>query len=268
MASINFVLLEAESNSDTDRMGFVLSGMNMGALIGPFIAGVLYEHAGYYSVFGVVLGVLVFDTVLRLIMIEKKAAAKWLKKGNSADPSLSEETALCPEGSSTFYNSSISECSSVCSSNHVATNNQCFAFPSGSAEASVITEIHRNPGSWFKRTFRTMSCLLSSPRLAAAVYGCFTHTTLIAAFDAILPLFVKRTFGWSSTGAGLIFLAITILSLLGAAFGALSDRYGPKIVSLTGFAITIPALAFLGLVTGPVLGQQALLVVLLAIIGK
>ncbi|MCJ1378827.1 hypothetical protein MMC17_001926 [Xylographa soralifera] len=112
-----------------------------------------------------------------------------------------------------------------------------------------------------------MSCLLSSPRLAAAVYGCFTHTTLIAAFDAILPLFVKRTFGWTSTGAGLIFLAITIPSLLGVVFGALSDRYGPKIVSLIGFAITIPALACLGLVTGPVLSQQALLVVLLAIIG-
>ena len=268
MARISITPLKARSNLDTYRMGFVLSGMNLGALIGPFIAGALYEHAGYYSVFSVVLGVLVFDTILRLIMIEKKTAAKWLGEGKPADPNLTEETPLWQESSSPCYDSRMSECGSVDSSKHVATNVRCFTFPSGSSDAPVITKVRRNPVSWFKHTFPTMSCLLSSPRLAAAVYGCFTHTTLIAAFDAILPLFVKRTFGWTSTGAGLIFLAITIPSLLGAAFGALSDRYGPKIVSLVGFTITIPALAFLGLVTSPVLGQQALLVVLLVIIGK
>ena len=257
----------AESGANAYRMGFVLSGMNLGALIGPFIAGALYAHAGYYSVFGVVLGVLVFDTILRLIMIEKKHAAKWLGKGNAKGSCVSEEAPLCPDDLNHGYNTSRSENSSVYNSDHVTGDRQ-YSVPNHKYSVATVPTRYLNPVSWFKHTFPTMSCLLGSPRLTAAVYGCFTHTTLIAAFDAVLPLFVKRTFGWTSTGAGLIFLAITIPSLLGAAFGALSDRYGPKKVALVGFAITIPALALLGLVTDPVLGQQALLVVLLVIIGK
>lgn len=80
-----------------------------------------------------------------------------------------------------------------------------------------------------------MATLLSSPRLSAAVYGCFTYGNIICFFDAILPLFVKRTFGWESQDVGLIFLALTVPALAGAAFGAISDRYGPKRVALSGF---------------------------------
>ena len=113
-----------------------------------------------------------------------------------------------------------------------------------------------------------MTTLLASPRMRAATYGCFTHTLLISSFDAILALFVKHTFHWSSTGAGLIFLAITIPSTLGAAIGALSDRYGTRAVALFGFGLTVPSLALLGVVTDASVGHQAALIVLLVANGS
>ena len=46
----------------------------------------------------------------------------------------------------------------------------------------------------------------------------------MTSFDAVLPLYVKATFGWSSTGAGLIFLAVVLPSLLGPLIGWAADR--------------------------------------------
>lgn len=66
--------------------------MNFGLLFSPFVAGAVYERAGYYAVFGVVLGVVAFDFVLRVAMIEKRVAASWtagmsLGDGDSHDES-------------------------------------------------------------------------------------------------------------------------------------------------------------------------------------
>lgn len=122
--------------------------------------------------------------------------------------------------------------------------------------------------SWFIRTFPVMVILLRSPRILAAVYGCFTHTMLVSSFDAVLALFVKRTFLWSSTGAGPIFLAITIPSTLGALIGALSDRCSTRAVALFGFALTFISLALLGVVTKGSIADQAALIVLIVASGK
>lgn len=43
--------------------------------------------------------------------------------------------------------------------------------------------------------------------------------TFSSVFFQVLPLFVMETFGWSSTGSGLIFLCIFIPSLLGPSIG-------------------------------------------------
>ena len=115
--------------------------------------------------------------------------------------------------------------------------------------------------------FLIMTVLLSSKRLMSAVYGSFINTTLICAFDSVLPLFVKKTFGWNFTAAGLIFLTIAFPSILGPLAGAIADRFGPRPVALCGFAVATSALALLGLVRNGIVGMQALLGVLLTIVG-
>ena len=243
-------------------MGFVLSGMNLGALIAPFLAGAIYDSAGYYAVWIVCLTVVAFDFVLRLIMVEKKKAKKWMaKEVDSPNEGRAEEETdpLIPSNSSS---DSISNFSGSGSTQQEQGNYE-------TDESSSLVQPPSKPReSWLRRNFPAMTILLGSPRIRAAVYGCFTHTTLIASFDAVLPLFVKRTFLYTSTGAGLIFLAITVPSTLGTVIGALSDRYGTRVVSLLGFALTTPSLALMGLVTDDSTGHQAALIILLVVIGS
>ncbi|KAI4116835.1 MAG: hypothetical protein LQ345_002805 [Seirophora villosa] len=65
-------------------MGFVFSGNTLGLLFSPFLAGIVYDHLGYYAVFIILFGVIAFDIVLRGLMVEKRTADKWLAKENKA----------------------------------------------------------------------------------------------------------------------------------------------------------------------------------------
>ncbi|KAL6713704.1 hypothetical protein ACLMJK_009169 [Lecanora helva] len=185
-------------------------------------------------------------------MVEKSQAREWLGSPDivecqDAHNGVDEESPLLSE-----------DTQSVMISNGDIND---AAWPSATAAKEIGHERSRN--SWLKNNFPAMGILLSSHRILAAVYGCFTYTLLISPFDAVLALFVKRAFSWSSTGAGLIFLTITIPSTLGAFIGALSDRYGTRKVALFGFGLTIPSLALLGVVTDGSVPHQAALVVLL-----
>ncbi|KAL8993901.1 MAG: hypothetical protein Q9169_005992 [Polycauliona sp. 2 TL-2023] len=237
-------------------MGFVFSGNTLGLLFSPFLAGIVYDYLGYYPVFIILFGVILVDIALRAFMIEKRTADKWLAmEKNTYDNSPDEET----------------RDSSNEPTDHdplVAENDEAAQQPTPVNErTSLVQPKPKQSRSWISRLFPTMTVLASSPRLLVAVYGCFTHTMLLASIDSILPLFVKRTFEWTSTGAGVIFLTITCPSLFGGPFGALSDRYGSKKVCLTGLATTTLNLALMGLVAHNALVDKILLCVFLVFVG-
>ena len=229
-------------------MGFVFSGMTGGFLISPFLAGIVYAKAGYFPVFILVFAALAFDLSLRTIIIEKKKVALFIsdggqREGYKARPN--ESSSRLRNGSLTGNNRHESDSAEDSDSEQRSSRSSTNPDEPSKAKTPVTSGSKFNPAFWFRNAFPRMATLLSSPRLSAAVYGCFTYGTVICSFDAILPLFVKRTFGWDSQGVGLIFLALTVPALAGAAFGAMSDRYGPKRVSLSGFAIASVSLALL-----------------------
>ena len=247
-------------------MGFVMIGFNIGTLLGPMLGGIIYSKLGYWPVFIVVLAVVAFDFLLRLVMIEKGKAAKWEEEKPSQRPTMygsvptvydqehrPEVSEVAPEGRS----------SSETDSEQGREQASLLSSPSTNASPTP----GKDPG-FFASHFPIMITLLSSKRLMSAVYGSFINTTLTCAFDSVLPLFVKKTFGWNPAAAGLIFLAIALPSILGPLAGALADRFGPRPVALAGFAIATPALALVGLVRDGAVGMQALLCILLTLVGK
>lgn len=127
---------------------------------------------------------------------------------------------------------------------------------------------HKISKSVFFRGLLVSKKLFKSTRMLAAYFSIFIHITVITAFDAVLPTYVNEIFGWPSTGAGLIFLAITIPVILGAAMGDASDRFGPRMVALCGFAIEIASIALLGLVKHNSVVQIILLCVIPAFTGQ
>lgn len=275
--SFCFTMLCERLNSYACRMGFVFSGMTGGFLVSPFLAGIVYTKAGYFPVFIMVFASLMFDLFLRAIIIEGKAASNHtVSREQDHQPSEArpEETT-----SSVRRNASLSSLPSTEPRRASMNSGSEISDESSTAIGSDSHEHHSakfdrgprsqvRPHAWFSHTFPKMSILLNSPRLLAAVYGCFTYMTIVGSFDATLPLFVKRTFGWDSQGVGLIFLAMTAPALAGAAFGALSDRYGPKNVALSGFGISSLSLALLALIRDDSLASKVGLAILLVLMGQ
>ncbi|KAI4631703.1 uncharacterized protein J4E87_002409 [Alternaria ethzedia] len=57
--------------------GWLTIGMSIGMLISPLLGGIVYDKAGYNAVFGMCYALVGLDVILRLLLVEKKVAARW-----------------------------------------------------------------------------------------------------------------------------------------------------------------------------------------------
>ena len=257
-------------------MGFALSGMTWGTMIAPLLGGVIYKRAGYYAVFLSLLVVIAIDFILRAVMIETGEASNWQggKKmlSDTFQQDSSERTRRDDElpqhvvrpqayGAPPEVKAMRADTHSVMSKESNGT------LRTDLGERQPLLNPHKRKHPWYQNRFPTMTALLSSKRLLAAMLGTFVYNSLIASFDDILSLFAHRTFGWDSERTGLLYLAIPVPSLISPLIGMLSDRYGARIVALCGFGLTAPCLALLALVHENSPKHIVLLVVLLLLFG-
>ena len=242
--------------------------MTLGLLISPLIAGLVYDRAGYYAVFGTIFGVLGVDFLLRAFMIEKRKAVKYCPEAQSTTtPDADFQHADEFVGHASVPSTNTTGKSHSPTGTEVRSEEIRETLP-GPDEHTALLPPTSKPTSYFRRTFPKLALLGSSPRLIAAIYGCFTHAVLMASLDAIVPLFVKRVFEWTAKGAGTIFLAVSCPSLLGSWFGMLGDRYGSRPVSLAGLILTSLNLGLMGLLKENSILNKVLLCLFLTLVGK
>lgn len=229
-----------------EAVGYTTMACSVGLLSGPLLGGVVYEHGGYYAVFGLALGLIGLDIVLRLSLIEKRRAIRWLRLGEDHIDTNQEATkqhgmekaaAGGPEGAVKPGN---------CSQDQV--------IPHGAPSVSV---------------FGRVGILLNSPRIITAIWGSFVVSIMISSFDSVLPLFVQETFGWKQTGQGLIFIPLIVPHTLSPVAGSIMDKYPELCRYITGgaFLSSVPTLVLLRLVTDNSIGHKVLLCALLTPIG-
>ena len=255
-------------------MGLALSGMTLGIVVGPPLAAVIYERAGYTWVFALALIVIAIDMMLRLMIIERKDARAWLVE---ADSTATEEAskAIPPGMEATADESSygsIERSYAVRSPVHEQiANGSANGTTDGQHQDEASTLLIKStptPKNSLRRCLPTSLILLTSRPIATAVYGCIVNAILVTSFDATLPIFVSRTFSWNAERAGAILLALTVVPLLGFIPGALADRYGPSKVALTGFALATLCTLLMSLVRTDEVFQIVMLTILLFFTSK
>ena len=243
-------------------MGWYSISINGAILLGPLLGGIVFERSGYYAVFFMAFGLISLDVFLRLVLVEKKVAAKWFcvsaeSKGRYwieiydavGPPSIAPSSEMEAISSLEFLATLEAYNDSASTTNHQdVSDSRNTRFCSIGSLPPVIT-------------------LLGSLRLLTALWGSLVQAVILCAFDSVLPLFVHRTFGWGSTGAGLIFLPTVIPSFTAPFIGHIADKYGPRWLSAVGFVIAVPSLVLLRLVTHHSIRQVTLLCTLLTLLG-
>ncbi|KZF24304.1 MFS general substrate transporter [Xylona heveae TC161] len=245
-------------------MGYVTVSMSVGILIAPLLGGVVYAHGGYYSVFAMAFALIGVDIFLRLVMIEKKVAAKWsiTNQGGSYGTCADTQDAENAGGSAQDSEGSSQQASGQAGKNSHNASNVRSSAVEGSAPS--LRETTRSAKKWKLPPIVT---LLKSRRLLSALFGCLVQAALMTSFDSVLPLYVHRIFHWGATAAGLIFLPAVLPSFVSPVVGFLSDKYGPRWLATIGFILALPFWVLLRLVDHDSTGQKVLLCALLAFIG-
>ena len=172
-------------------IGYVGMAYSLATLLAPLLGGVVYDKGGYYQVFGMAFGMIAFDIVLRLLLIEKKAAKKWFP--DEPEVSLADRQ----EARSDIPMAPSDE-------------QQAVPTPAQLERAQSRNSLHKR---------LPITQLIRSRRMQTAFFGNIVVAMVMTAFDTTLPLFVSETFHWDSIGGGIIFLAPLAPSFLGPIYG-------------------------------------------------
>ncbi|XBQ93940.1 hypothetical protein V6000_009394 [Aspergillus fumigatus] len=172
-----------------EALGYMGTGSMVGLIAGPPLGGLLNKVGGYYAVCALGFAIVALDAALRLAVLEPGE----VECGDNparyrAIPSTDPED------------------------HDVASEGDTTNAPSGS-------NVQRDDA------FASLK-LLKQPRVAITLWALAVDGIIIGAFDATVPSFVEKLFGWDSFAAGLVFLVMAAPSLLEPLFGRLCDRFG------------------------------------------
>ena len=208
------------------------------------VGGVVYKKSGYGGVFGLGFAILALDFIMRLLLIEKKVAARYGYAEEEDQTEGREER----DGNA---------------------ENEAEETEQDPLIRKEETDNYKIPPNQPKilRSVPILYCL-KDPRLLTALLVAFVQATLLATFDATVPTIASEYFGFDSLKAGLLFIALILPYLiLGPIAGWMVDRYGPKPAAVFGYGYLVPFLILLRLVRPGGTHQIVIYCVILAFCG-
>ncbi|KAJ5892583.1 hypothetical protein N7504_009274 [Penicillium tannophilum] len=206
--------VEAENRSRTISTisVFFISGI----LFGPIVSGTLIGFVGYWPTWLTAVALLVIDAIMRCLMIEKpKNEIKDVESASGPGTSSPDETSNLLSGP-----------------------------PPTQLDPERISQQNGSTSQAAKSFYKI---ILSNPRALTSMACHATISLTLACFDTTLPLHVSRTFGWDPFQTSLMFVLLTLPTLLLSPItGSIKDRWGTKIPSGIGFLAHAPLLWLLG----------------------
>ncbi|GME46072.1 membrane transporter protein [Neofusicoccum parvum] len=210
-------------------IGSIFSFISVGNLVAPVLGGVLYEKAGYPGVFSIGFAILAIDFIMRLLVIEKKVAARYETKDptqGDLDQDLRQETRGHDRAADeTGYNEET---------------------PLLSKKEHDYYKISPDQPA-IARKIKLLPCL-KHPGLVTAFLIAGIQAFLLGAFDATVPTVAEQYYSFTSLKSGLLFLPLGVSDfLLGPVFGWAVDRFGTKPVATFSYFYLVPILILLRL---------------------
>ena len=226
-------------------IGSIFSFISVGELFAPVVGGVLYDKAGIGAVAAVAVSILAVDFFMRLLVIEKKVAARYAASPPSRETDESESTSDSDTDADAATDAPLHDESTPLIG--ATPPDDPYLIPSPSKQPALI------------RRMPILYCL-RSPSLLTALLVALIQALLLAAFDATIPTHAAALYRFDSLRAGALFAPLGLANLLlGPLAGWAVDRYGTKPVGALGYAYLVPALALLRIPTAAPYPQQAIL---------
>ena len=202
----------------------------------------LYKKTGFVGVFGVGVGVLVLDFLMRLCVIEKKIAHRY--DASIKDPFLEEDLSRDEE-------------------EEEDDEEEQPLLEGGLKSKFLIPDSQPT----FVQKVPLLYCLMDA-RLQSALLVALVQATLLGSFDATITTEAQSLFGFSSLEAGLLFIPLGVCDLVfGPIGGWMIDKYGVKPVATISYGFLAPVLVSLRYVHAEGRDQIVLYCIILALCG-
>lgn len=247
--TVGLALLVDTVNKDRlgESLGYMSMGMMVGTTSGPLLGGIIYEGGGYHSVFAAAFVLILIDTILRFVMLEKKDVLQKLAHAKDVTEDILASAPLL--GSPTSP-----------------------SVPSYGMAADTTArgaQVAENGGKSLPEPSSPILTLLSMPQIRICLWAYCIISMSLTSFDSALPLFVRDTFSWSQLGQGLIFLPLSVTQVIDPIAGMICDKYpkGRRYIAAMAFSGAGTAFLSLRIVTHDSLAQKIWLSVLLVALG-
>jgi len=196
------LLADSVSNEEmAQMMGWVSIGMSLGVLLGPILGGGVFAAAGYNWVFGMTYIIIGVDVAMRLLLVEKKVARKWIE--------MESQNIVTAAGNTEATDSKPPIDQKENRSIEITTQRDGDAIQPASQEPSPVSmaeiplEVEPTKSAVHgKSKVPPVITLLKSRRLLTALWGTIATAMMMTQFDSVLPIHVRHAFHWDSTGAG------------------------------------------------------------------
>ncbi|KAK4052951.1 hypothetical protein OIO90_004075 [Microbotryomycetes sp. JL221] len=235
-------------------MGIVMSGYSAGQTIGPPVGGVLYDRLGYRAPFIFSLILIGIDALLRLAVIEKHVALKWIQAGHDI-PGFES-----PYGLQTTPTTA-TDATVVNNDNEAKEMKGVAGYRAGITE---IAPLSKKDDERAKTTWRGVLHLVTDMRPVSCLLYIFIEGIAIGGLvESGMTLKLEDHYGLSSLGAGLAFIGLVVPTILASPIaGWFSDKFSAKWVVVIGAVMTLPAYPLL-IINGPL----PLFIFFLAVLG-
>ena len=208
-------------------IGSIFGFVSIGQLVAPVLGGLVYSKAGILGIFWMAFAVLVLDSAMRVMLIEKKTAERYESVQRIENGVVGNEE---DHGNTVDRDEGREE-------EPLIKRKELLEYKLTDDESPKVVA----------RAFSLMYCL-KHPRLITALHLALVQAILLSTFDSTISTVAQKYFKFTSLEAGLLYLALVVPYIIGGPIaGRIVDKKGPKPVAVFAFGLLVPTLSLLRL---------------------